>query len=193
MEAATTLFLRSGYQDTSMDQIAALAAVSKQTVYKHFADKEELFSAVTLGVTQRVDEFLEVINSVLRDGVAVEPDLRTVARRYLAAVLHPRGLQLRRLLIAESGRFPRLARRYYQEAPGRAIAALASCFRQLSERGLLRVEDPVLAANHFAFLVLAIPLDKAMFYGEDEPFPASELERLADEGVRVFLAAYRQP
>ena len=39
LEAATTLFLRNGYRGTSMDEIAALAAVSKQTVYKHFADK----------------------------------------------------------------------------------------------------------------------------------------------------------
>lgn len=193
MEAATALFLQHGYQDTSMDQIAARAAVSKQTVYKHFSDKEELFRAVTLGVTRRVDEFLDVIESVLRGSVEVERDLRTVARHYLAAALDPRVVQLRRLLIAESGRFPQLARAYYQEVPGRTVAALAASFQQLSERGLLRVTDPVLAANHFAFLVLAIPLDRAMFHGEHEPLPAPELARLADEGVRVFLAAYGGP
>ena len=42
LEAATTLFLRNGYLGTSMDEIAALARVSKQTVYKHFADKKGL-------------------------------------------------------------------------------------------------------------------------------------------------------
>ena len=41
MEAATALFLRDGYRRTSMDQVAADAAVSKQTVYKQFADKEQ--------------------------------------------------------------------------------------------------------------------------------------------------------
>src|SRR5438874_1011894 len=40
LEAATTLFLRRGYLGTSMDEIAALASVSKQTLYTHFADKE---------------------------------------------------------------------------------------------------------------------------------------------------------
>jgi TetR/AcrR family transcriptional regulator, mexJK operon transcriptional repressor len=40
VDAATTLFLRHGYLGTSMDQIAAFAAVSKPTVYKFFPDKE---------------------------------------------------------------------------------------------------------------------------------------------------------
>src|SRR5258708_2764511 len=43
VEAATTTFLHKGYLGTSMDEIAALGGVSKQTVYKHFADKERLF------------------------------------------------------------------------------------------------------------------------------------------------------
>src|SRR6202035_3324291 len=51
MQAATALFLRDGYRSTSMDQIAADAAVSKQTVYKQFADKEQLFREIVLEVT----------------------------------------------------------------------------------------------------------------------------------------------
>ena len=41
-----TLFLGNGYQGTSMDQVAATAEVSKQTVYKHFGDKQELLLAI---------------------------------------------------------------------------------------------------------------------------------------------------
>ena len=44
LDAARTLFLRNGYAGTSMDDVAALAAVSKQTVYKNFADKQRLFT-----------------------------------------------------------------------------------------------------------------------------------------------------
>ena len=49
MEAARTVFLRQGYDGASMDDVAALAAVSKQTVYKHFADKKTLFTAIITG------------------------------------------------------------------------------------------------------------------------------------------------
>src|SRR5215472_9734733 len=46
MAAATALFLRDGYRNTSMDHVSADAAVSKQTVYKHFADKEQHFREI---------------------------------------------------------------------------------------------------------------------------------------------------
>ena len=49
LEAATELFLTREYAGTSMEDIAVAAAVSKQTVYKHFNDKETLFREVALG------------------------------------------------------------------------------------------------------------------------------------------------
>jgi hypothetical protein len=54
----------------------------------------------------------------------------------------------------------------------------------------LRVDDPLLAAQHFNWLILSIPLNKAMFYGLDAPPTRSELEHYAGEAVRVFPAAY---
>ena len=188
-EAATTLFLRSGYLGTSMDEIATLAGVSKQTVYTHFADKERLFTDLILGTTDRVDEFLRQATAVLEGTEDLDADLRQLARRYLAWVTRPELLQLRRLVIGEAGRFPGLARTYYERAPERTLATLASGFQRLAERGLLRVDDPQTAARHFAFLVLGAPLDRAMFCGV-EALPAAELDRQADAAVRAFLAAY---
>jgi hypothetical protein len=39
--------------------------------------------------------------------------------------------------------------------------------------------------------VLSIPLNRAMFYGEKEGFTPDELDRSANEAVRVFRAAHR--
>src|SRR5450755_2546846 len=59
LDAATTIFLRQGYLGTSMDEIAARAGVSKQTVYKHFADKERLFVEI---VVANVDEISDPVH-----------------------------------------------------------------------------------------------------------------------------------
>jgi TetR/AcrR family transcriptional regulator, mexJK operon transcriptional repressor len=190
MEAAATLFLAKGYSGTSMDEIAAVAGVSKQTVYTHFADKKRLFGDLILRNTERVDDFLEQMDAILRDTVDVEKDLRELARRYIGSVIQQPVLQLRRLVIGEAGHFPDLARTYHDRVPDRVLAVLASQLERLAGRGLLELEDPRLAANHFAALILWVPLDRAMFHVDGESFTAAAVDHLADTGVRVFLAAY---
>jgi AcrR family transcriptional regulator len=192
LEAATTLFLRNGYRGTSMDEVAALAGVSKQTVYKHFADKERLFSEIVISMVEEVanpihDEVLR-----LQDSGDVEADLRGLARELLGKVMQPRILQLRRLVIGEAGRFPELGRTFYEQGPGRTIAALATVFDRLADRGVLHPGDRLLAAAHFNWLVMSIPLNRAMLLGEDEPPASAELNEYADAGVRAVLAAYAQ-
>ncbi|HEX6510802.1 MAG TPA: TetR/AcrR family transcriptional regulator [Chloroflexota bacterium] len=189
VEAATSLFLQQGYDGTSMDQVAGRAAVSKQTVYKQFADKERLFADVILGVSGTVDAFVATVSDVLVKTEHLEHDLQQLARIYIKTVMQPRVVQLRRLLIAQASRFPDLGRSYYERGPERVTAALAARFEELAARGLLLLDNPLLAAQHFAFLVLSIPLDKALIC-EGQTFSAAELEGLADAGVRVFLAAY---
>ncbi len=135
-ESAATLFLEKGYQATSMDEVAAAAQVSKQTIYTHFASKEELFADLVLGNADRVNEFAVAIE---RTGLAAGEDLdgalRGLARGYVRFVIRPEVLRLRRLVIGEAGRFPELARTYFETVPGRVYAALADLFRRAARRG----------------------------------------------------------
>jgi TetR/AcrR family transcriptional repressor of mexJK operon len=190
--AARTLFLRQGFQGTSMDEIAALAAVSKQTVYKQFTDKERLFTDIVLGTLDHTGEPFRAEITTLADTNDLTTDLHTLARRYLAAVLRPEVLQLRRMVIGEAHRLPQLARAYYDRAPERTLTALANCFTQLTTRGLLSAPDPQLAATHFAFLVLGRPLDRALFLGDNDIPNTTELTKMAEAATNTFLAAYQK-
>jgi TetR/AcrR family transcriptional repressor of mexJK operon len=189
IDAATALFLQHGYLGTSMDQIAASAAVSKPTVYKFFRDKERLFSEIVLGTLDRAGDPFRAELASLGATDDLVADLRSLARRYLATVTQPVVLQLRRLVIGASHQLPALAEAYYEHAPEQTMHALADCFRQLADRGLLRTGDPLVVAYHFAFLVLGRALDKSMFCG-DMPFTHAELTAQADAGAAAFLAAY---
>lgn len=195
IEEATALFLRNGYQGTSMDEVAARAAVSKQTVYKNFADKEQLFTEIIRGIADRADLILDELRAALRaadakTGDDLERVLTDLAVRYLSAVLRPQVTRLRRLVIAEADRFPELAHYYFEKAQARAIQILADELGAYAERGLLRLADPAVAAGQFAYLVLAMPQDQALFHPGEE-LRTDEQGQIAKEAVRIFLAAHR--
>lgn len=189
-EAAAAIFLEKGYQSTSMDDIAAAAHISKQTIYTHFSDKETLFADLVLGNTDPVEAFIADITRTVHEAESLDAGLSEVARSYLRVVARPQVLRLRRLVIGEAGRFPELARTYYERVPQRVYTALGELMKTLSDEGRLRLSDPDLAASHFAWLILGVPLDRGMFYGPDETMTDGELDRLADAAVDVFMAAY---
>jgi TetR/AcrR family transcriptional repressor of mexJK operon len=192
LTAGQELFLASGYHGTSVDAIAASAAVSKQTVYKHFGDKHELLMAIVDEVLETtVSAFLERV-SLLADTTDLERDLTALAGDYLRAVLREPVVQLRRLVVGEANRLPELAALYYDRAPRRMLSAFADCFTSLDQRGLLRVRgEPDTAAEHFAFLVVGRCIDQALFCGGPAVESALDVEHQVQAAVRVFLAGYR--
>lgn len=189
LRAATEIFLRSGYLGTNMDEIAALSAVSKQTVYKHFSSKEALFIEIVSSMTDDAGDLVRHETSFFEEG-DLGDYLFDYANRQLTVVLTPRLMQLRRLVIGEVARFPELAQVLYERGPGRALAMLAKNFEGLAKRGLLDIDDPKVAASHFNWLVMSDALNRAMLLGDGAIPKPAELRKHAAEGVRVFLAAY---
>ena len=190
MQAATKTFVAAGYDGTSMDEIAAKASVSKQTIYKHFSDKDHLFTEIVLATTQQVDHVVGLVANTLNDSEDIAHDLGRLGRTFVDVLMAEELLQIRRLVIANADRMPDLGRSWYEQGFGRILAMLASCFRTLAEKKLLRIEDPLLAANHFAGMLLWIPMNEAMFTANNTPRTKVQLDRLAAAAVRAFLAAY---
>ena len=189
-DAATELFLRQGFLGTSMDEVATLAAVSKQTVYKQFANKQDLFIAIVQSMTSEGSTRVQVEMRDAVDGSQVATELHGHADRLLTVALSPRLLQLRRLVIGEAVRFPELGKALYEGGPGRAIANLAATLARWAEQGLLRIDDPMVAASQFNWLIMGEPVNRAMFYGSEGRLYETDREAHVAAGVRTFLARY---
>ncbi len=191
LSAGQQLFLSNGYQGTSMDQVAATAAVSKQTVYKHFGEKRELlFTIVTDALDSASGTIRDRIAALADNSADLEADLVALAGDYLRAVLQESVVQLRRLVIGEANRLPELARLYYEHAPLRTLSALGDAFTRLHDRGVLNAPEPSLAAEHFAFLIVGRPIDQALFEGAPNVLADFDVDAYARAGVDAFLAAY---
>jgi TetR/AcrR family transcriptional regulator, mexJK operon transcriptional repressor len=191
IKAATEVFVRHGYLGATTDEVAARAAVSKQTLYKHFADKQHLFAEVILDTTVQVVDGLSAVASTLDEAQDVRRALRDLADGFLHSLLQPDVVRLRRLVIAEADRFPEIGRAWFDRGFDRALVILGEAMRRLADRGLLHnLSDPALAAYQFAGLVMYLPMNQVMFAGTDAPPPAEHLNRIADSAVAVFLASY---
>lgn len=190
LRAAAGVFLEKGYLGTSVDQVASAAGVSKQTVYKHFTDKESLFSELVTTLVVAVADNVDTEIRRLEFNGDIEKDLIKLAVCELSLVLTPPIMQLRRLAVGEVPRFPELARAFYDNGPARTILSLSSVFERLSKLNKIIVDEPLVAAAHFNWLVMSEPLNRVLFLGDDAIPSAENVRKIAKEGVRVFLAAY---
>lgn len=191
VDAARTLFLRKGYAGTTMEEIAALAGLTKRTVYNNYADKNALFTQIVADVIVYAEEFARGLNAEFNVGITaanLRATLDDVGRRLALGIMRPEVVALRRLLIGEARGFPALATEYFDRAPGEVIDALASGFEHLGQIGLLRVVDARRAAAQFAYLVAGELLDRAMLVGTTPP--REHVIACAREGVQTFLARY---
>jgi TetR/AcrR family transcriptional repressor of mexJK operon len=188
LEAARRVFLADGYQAATVERVGVEAGIAKRTIYNLYVDKETLFRATILTAIEIADGFSASLAQDVRRTPASLDDLAAIARRLAEATILGPALPLRRLLIMESARFPDLVAEYRARAPEAVMSALADHFVRMSEAGILQVEDPRLAAEHFAFLVMGADLDRGMFTGTVPSRTAVRARAAA--GARVFTAAY---
>ena len=189
-EAAIDAFLASGYEGTTMEEIAARAGVSKQTVYKHFTDKQHLFADIVLSTTDDMGALIGIIAERLPATADLSGDLEHLAETFLVALMQPRVLRLRRLVISSADRFPEISSAWYEEGFERVLAALASSFRALADRHVLAVDDATAAAEHFVGMLFWIPVNKAMFTGDDDYAVTHDLVPVARAAAAAFTSAY---
>jgi len=174
-----------------MEDIAVRAGVSKQTVYKHFNDKQNLFADIVLSTTKDMDVLVGLIADNLRNTSDLAKDLEDLAQTFLNALMQPPVLRLRRLVISSADRFPEIATAWYENGFERALGTLSRTFQALAERQLLAIDDPLTAAEHFVGMLFWIPVNKAMFTGDDDYAATHELSQVARSAARAFMNTYK--
>src|SRR5262249_21321384 len=131
LEVATPLFLAHGYGATSIEAVARRAGSSKRTLYHPLPAKTPPFSA---GVPPVFGRLRPPAGVPLLEGVDLRGILERLAALILRAALMPDAVALHRLIVGESGRFPKLAAVVNREgAAEEAIRLIAGVLER--ERG----------------------------------------------------------
>jgi TetR/AcrR family transcriptional regulator, mexJK operon transcriptional repressor len=197
--AALQLFVRDGYERTSVDAIAAIAGVSKRTVYSHYADKEQLFlSVIAETYDALMDQVVEISDREFGDqqpGTHGEPGPDEARRRlvaFIGTVAHtmartPERSALIRLTITEAPHFPAMLDEW--RGKRRLTPHLIRGLSGLIAEGSLDIADPVAAADHLSALTFGQINNRSLFgllQLTDE-----QLDSIVTSGVDVFLRACR--
>jgi AcrR family transcriptional regulator len=184
LDAATQLFLSHGYGPTSIEAVALRARISKRTFYHRFRDKPALFAAVV----HRIIEGLRPPG----DLPLLEGDLQEILRRLagliLRAALSPQAIALNRMIVGESGRFPKLAA-VTTGATEEATRLIAGVLEREVRAKKLALDDPTFAAQQFLYMVIALPQRRAMGFGA--PLSSAEIDAWARDVVNLFLNGCR--
>ncbi len=173
VDAALQLFLASGYAQTSMDRVAEKAGVAITTVYRHFNNKDDLFSAVMQMACEMVAPELLVTGN---DGDSAtmfpwftkppQSALPLAGIDYLTRVFDPQQMDLYRVVTRDANDFPELGRRYRSETVERRNRLFVEYLNHWKKSEGWKIRDPGQAAEAFAALLRAPLFEEAMQGGE---------------------------
>ncbi|HEX9132172.1 MAG TPA: TetR/AcrR family transcriptional regulator, partial [Ktedonobacteraceae bacterium] len=187
--AAKRLFLEHGYLATSTDAILAEAGISsKETLYRHYASKEDLFVDVLGHLTLQQPRPSSVITQVpaLPDLQALRVAFTTIAREILSIMIQPEYLALLRVIIAETARFPQLGALFRATVPQRALTYFTALLDRAREQNIIGDVDYDAVAHALLGGLLTYALLDMLLAGEGAHPPS--LER-ADAVVEVIMRA----
>ena len=186
VRGAGAVFAADGYGGASMARIAAVAGVSKGTLYNYFDSKAALFTAFVAWECER--SLAHIFDHAGHDGDPAAM-LREIGGRMLAMMLSAAGLTIYRVVIAEASKFPDLARGFFDAGPARAIGFMAGWLAEESRRGRLHVPDPAFAAEQFLNLCQTHLVLRRRLEMLGEP-TAEQIERVIGAATAMFLNSY---
>lgn len=187
LEVALDMFLERGFDETTVEDIATVARMSKRTVYARYANKDELFVAAVHLARERYTISFEELEAQESDNL--ESTLKAVAHRRFENLAGPVGQKLFRVLTTQAYRFPDLALSTFNQGAEPAFEHLIKVFARFEAKGEIQIEDHRKTAAVFLSMALG-PASRIITTGNQ--LSKTEFEESIDFSVRLFLNGIRR-
>ncbi|MBB2673162.1 UNVERIFIED_ORG: AcrR family transcriptional regulator [Rhizobium esperanzae] len=186
LDAAYELFVELGFQATTLDKVTQRAKISKLSIYRHFENKEALFSAA---FAARCHQFVPQALFEGADGSA-EDQLMAVGSSLLRTLLRPDVRNLEAMVMADTSKQKSLSKLHYEAGPAHIIAQIEALLRQLHAKAVLNVPDPLQSARLFAALFKGSDLLIIARFDQARAEDDNEIESYCRSAVAMFIAAH---
>ena len=177
--------MAKGYAGVSMSEVQSMVGGSKSTLYRHFADKTDLFRAA---VEMMIEERGRSLLDFRPRGETAVTTLTEFGRHFADIFLDPDAIAVHRLVASEAERVPGLGQTFLDHGPTRGVAALGAHLRNLHDAHVLTVPDPPLAASQLYQAMLGSLQMRLLVNADPKPTP-DEIEAGIAAAVATFLSA----
>ena len=189
LENAYRLFRAQGFDGTSMADITSQVGGSKATLYSHFPSKEELFVECMMAALENY--MSDTLKHLDTSHGHPEAALRNFGTSVLNFICSPEQVEVRRLMIAEAARSG--TGKLFFDKIAALRSQISSFLGACMASGLLRRDDPDLAADHLGALLEAEILEPLLLHVREAAPDEEETAAAARRAVAAFLRAYAPP
>ncbi|MCK1626825.1 TetR/AcrR family transcriptional regulator [Bradyrhizobium sp. 160] len=188
LDAASELFVELGFQATTLDKLTQRAKISKLSIYRHFENKEALFSAAIAAGCHQL-----FAPQILLEGVdgSAEDQLMAVGSSLLRTLLKPEVRNVEAMIMADTTNQKSLSKLHYEARPAHITAQIEALLRQLHVKAVLNVPDPRRSAHFFAALFKGSDLLMIARFDQARAEDDNEIESYCRSAVAMFIAAHR--
>ncbi|ASJ97406.1 MULTISPECIES: TetR/AcrR family transcriptional regulator [Shewanella] len=186
LNAAIDLFCGQGFPNTSMDEVAKLAGVSKQTVYSHFGSKDDLFVASIESKCVVHQVTAELFTSPEQP----EQALLNFGNYFGEMIVSPEAIEVFKTCVAQADTHPEISELFFNAGPEFLLKLLEAYFEQVEKLGQYHFGDLRSAAVRLCMMLfgemrlkleLGLPVDDLI----------ANRSSYIQETVTMFLRAYR--
>ena len=186
LNSAKSLFLKQGYQGSSMNHIAAEAGVSKLTVYNHFQDKASLFTAA---IEDTCSSLLKTNTFQLLSAEAFLNSMHELCRISLNMVCLPEAIKLEHLLFQLAAEQNPLAQQFYTASHGKMRQLWQDFFLQAIQLGCVK-DVPVDELQHCIMSLLLGTRHHDLLLGFRAIPSAEEQQQIVQDSIDLLLLKY---
>lgn len=183
IQAARHEFQAKGYAGTGMIAVAQTAGISTKTLYRLVPTKADLFTTV---VSDRIGLFMLAIDDEVANALDLASALEGILVAFGSLTLNDEVIAINHLVLSEGDRFPEIAEAFYESAIRRSNEAIASWLECQRRRGLIVLDDPLLAAGMLRGMMTMDPQRAIMLRQRAAP-DAEEIRSRAKSCAELFL------
>lgn len=188
LAAARTEFFANGFSGSSIEAIAALAEVSKVTIYSWFKTKENLFVEVVKSECRHMSESLVGENLKTK---SLRETLIFAAEHMLGALMDDERIRFDRILAAEVNRDPRIGAYFLDNGPRVLLQNLINLLKISQDKGEIHTTDLTSSAEMFVSLVMG-RIDLFLRYGEKIKLTTPEKHERAKRAVDAWMLIHQK-